>query len=336
LEGYVTRSVWLCTFLIASFTPLPAQDQSPPKDAIAQQPASQQPVTQQPTSQDAAGQDPTADRAAGAAHAEDNRDAILFSSETERIGPLTKKLVRNIILDERAIFTSPFHTPKKDRIWWPVFLGATAAFVSVDESLSKDLPNTKDQVGFSKHVSELGATYTLLPIAAGFYGIGAIFDDPKARETGALGFEAVADGFITVAILKVIFSRERPDEGSDQGRFFHFGHDGFPSGHAVQAWAVASVIAHEYQHRKIGPIIAYGLAGLVSASRFSARKHYASDIIAGAGMGWFIGRYVFQTHVDHSIHKRPPSVLKSMARPAIMPMMDARTATYGLTLGWGH
>ena len=43
-------------------------------------------------------------------------------------------------------------------------------------------------------------------------------------------------------------------------------------------------------------IAVYGLATLVSASRFSGQKHFASDIVAGGVMGWFIGRHVFETH----------------------------------------
>ena len=38
------------------------------------------------------------------------------------------------------------------------------------------------------------------------------------------------------------------------------------------------------------PYVAYGLASVVSAARFTAQKHYASDIVAGAAMVWFIGR----------------------------------------------
>lgn len=45
-------------------------------------------------------------------------------------------------------------------------------------------------------------------------------------------------------------------------------------------------------------------AAIVSVSRFSARKHFASDILAGGSMGWFIGRYVSQQHLDPNIHKR--------------------------------
>jgi len=56
------------------------------------------------------------------------------------------------------------------------------------------------------------------------------------------------------------------------------------------------VIAHRWRHKKAVVIAAYGLATLVSASRFSGQKHFASDIVAGGVMGWFIGRHVFEAH----------------------------------------
>jgi membrane-associated phospholipid phosphatase len=83
--------------------------------------------------------------------------------------------------------------------------------------------------------------------------------------------------------------------GDGGGHFFHGG-DSFPSGHAIESFALASVIAHRWRHKKAVVIAAYGLATLVSASRFSGQKHFASDIVAGGVMGWFIGTHVFETH----------------------------------------
>jgi membrane-associated phospholipid phosphatase len=31
----------------------------------------------------------------------------------------------------------------------------------------------------------------------------------------------------------------------------------------------------------------------VCASRFAARKHFASDVVIGAAIGWFIGDFVY-------------------------------------------
>jgi membrane-associated phospholipid phosphatase len=121
---------------------------------------------------------------------------------------------------------------------------------------------------------------------------------------------------IVVSILKPIAGRNRPNAKDDQGSFFDGGAS-FPSGHAIETWSLASVISYEYGHTKLVPIIACALAGVVTVSRFSAQQHYASDLVAGAGMGWFIGRYVWKTHQDHAIH--PHSKIQAQLVPQIQP-----------------
>ena len=99
------------------------------------------------------------------------------------------------------------------------------------------------------------------------------------------------------------------------------------------SWALASVVAHEYNKNVWYPVTAYGLASLVSLSRLSGQNHFCSDVLVGSAMGWFIGRYVFKTHVDHSIHSRPASKLSSL-RPQVMPQFDNNVR--GVVLSWGH
>src|SRR4029079_3669627 len=119
----------------------------------------------------------------------------------------------------------------------------------------------------------------------------------RFRETGILGFEALADTALVVGLLKVAVNRERPLEGSSGGSFWSGQarpwDSSFPSGHAVSSWALASIVAHEYPHPRIVPVLAYGRAGTVIGSRFAARRHFASDVVVGAAMGWFIGDYIF-------------------------------------------
>jgi membrane-associated phospholipid phosphatase len=266
----------------------------------------------------------------------DARDRIFFSNETESLKPLVTKLVRNTILDQKEIWVSPFHMRRQNAKWWLLFGAATGGLIAADRTISMELPNTKDQRAFSRHVSDLGATYTVYPLAAGFYLEGAFFHDAKARETGVLSAEAIGDSLIVVELLKLATSRERPLEGSGKGHFFQWGHDAFPSGHAIQSWAVASVIAHEYHNNKLAPILAYGVATIVSASRFSAQKHWASDIVLGGGMGWFIGRYVYQTHVNHALHQHSDGGLNSMVRPQITPQLAPALKTYAVAFIWHH
>jgi len=223
---------------------------------------------------------------------------------------------------------------RSDAKWWIAIGGATAAFIAVDHRLSTQLPNTVDQLAFSRRISRAGAVYTTYPIAGAFYLGGALFDNAKARETGALGAEALTDALITVSLLKLAFGRERPLEGDGRGKFFK-GKTGFPSGHSMMSFALASVVSHEYRKYKIAPFLAYGVSTLISASRFSARQHFASDIIAGAGAGYFIGTYVFKTHEDHRIHKRHADE-NAWLRPTLTPQIMPSTGTYGVGLTWNR
>ena len=65
-------------------------------------------------------------------------------------------------------------------------------------------------------------------------------------------------------------------------------------------------MAHEYPHPRIVPILAYGLATTVVGSRFAARKHFASDVVLGAAMGWFIGDYVYGKRHNRALDEKKP------------------------------
>lgn len=254
----------------------------------------------------------------------DNRDRIYYPGDTERVKPLARKLIGNIWLDQKEIWTSPFHMNRSNAAWWIGFAGVTAALVATDHKTSTLLANSQGQVRWGNNISNIGASYTLIPVVAGFYAFGAIVDDPKARETGVLGAEALLDSLIVVSVLKPIAGRNRPNIGEDKGEFFDGGAS-FPSGHAISSWALASVISYEYGHTKWVPIVACSLAAVVSAARFSAQQHFASDIVVGGAMGWFIGRYVWKTHQDHAIHNHG-------VHAQVVPQFAPSSRTYGVAL----
>ena len=255
---------------------------------------------------------------------QDRRDLVYYPGDTEHIGPLSKKLLANTWLDQKAIWTSPFHINRQNAEWWALFGGLTAGAVLTDRRTTHVFENSRGQVSWSNHVSNIGAVYTLLPEVAGFYAVGVAIDNQKARETGVLGGEALLDGLIVMEVLKAAAGRNRPNNPNKPGDFFQGGAS-FPSGHAIESWALASVISYEYRDRKWVPWVAYGLASTVSVARFGARQHYASDLIAGGAIGFFLGRYVVNTHEAHAAHHHG----------LIAPIVQAGTRTYGLSLGIG-
>jgi membrane-associated phospholipid phosphatase len=254
----------------------------------------------------------------------DRRDRIFYPGDTERPKPLLRKLLLNIVLDQKEIFTSPFHVNRHNALEWLIPAAATGGLIAADTHIANAFENSHGQIRWGGRISNIGASYTLIPIVAGSYAYGAWRDNAKAREIGVLGTESLLDSLIVVGILKEAARRNRPDE-RDPGHFWGGG-TSFPSGHAIQAWSIASLLAHEYKHKKIVAVTAYSLAGIVSVSRVAAQKHFASDVFAGGSMGWFIGRYVYDTHMSHLAHKH------SWLTPTIVPQIDPLERRYAFAL----
>jgi membrane-associated phospholipid phosphatase len=246
----------------------------------------------------------------------------------EAIGDTAKELAKNVVLDQKQIWTSPFRMTRQNAKWWLIFGGVTGALIATDRRSSQQLPNTGDQLAFSRGVSRVGAVYTLVPIAGGFYLGGVVTGQSKLRDTGLLGAEALVDGLIVSEVLKAATGRQRPIEGDGGSHFFH-GSDAFPSGHTIESFALASVIAHQYRENKAVVILAYGLATVVGASRFSARQHSASDIVAGGVIGWFIGRHVFERRQGGR-----RSLATARLFPQVIPQVQPADHSYGLSLAW--
>lgn len=76
---------------------------------------------------------------------EDRRDLVYYPGDTEHVGPLTKKLLGNVWLDQKAIWTSPFHMNRQNAEWWAVFGGLTVGAVLTDRRTTHLFENSKGQ-----------------------------------------------------------------------------------------------------------------------------------------------------------------------------------------------
>jgi len=112
----------------------------------------------------------------------------------------TKNFAKDIFREQKQIWTSPFRMKKRDVKWWLIFGAATGALIATDHRTSQQLPNTADQMAYSKDVSRLGAVYTLIPIAGGLFLGGALTGHSKLRDTGFLGGEALVDSLIVCEV----------------------------------------------------------------------------------------------------------------------------------------
>jgi len=145
---------------------------------------------------------------------------------------------------------------------------------------------------FSSHFEKLGAEYSFGVLGA-FYLEGWVNHDDLGKVVAEDGLSAsILSGTITY-LLKETVGRSRPS--AHQG-VYHFkpfsGAASFPSGHATQAFAVASVIAARYGDNPWVDAVAYGTAALVGTARIYHQAHFASDVLAGALIGHTVGRLV--------------------------------------------
>lgn len=121
--------------------------------------------------------------------------------------------------------------------------------------------------------------------------------DARARRTSIEGVETLISVAATSVVLKHVFRVARPSTDSERKTYFgQFDHDAFPSGHTMSAFATATVIAAEYP--RAAPC-AYAAATLVGVSVMKRRWHWPSDVIAGAAIGYLIGRTSIAVNARH-------------------------------------
>src|SRR6266851_7135629 len=249
---------------------------------------------------------------------------------------LERRFLKNILQDQRAIWTSPLHLKKDDAKWLVPLSLSTAALIATDRPTADALHDDRTQLNVSHAISNVGSGYGAGSIAGAFYLIGRATHNARARETGLLGGEALIDSGIVAGVLKHSTQRPRPRAGKERGDFFDGGLS-FPSGHTIAAWSLATVVANEYRDNRLVQVSAYGLAAAASMARFTGRNHFLSDVLVGSAIGYGIGRYVYRTHHDANLSERSSQKTQpkqSKLLPLIAPQYDRRARYYGVTLQW--
>jgi membrane-associated phospholipid phosphatase len=143
---------------------------------------------------------------------------------------------------------------------------------------------------------------------AGMFTAGRLSDGPRFRAMTYDMLDAAIVNFAYTEVIKVAVGRERPN-GEDN--------KSFPSGHTSNAFALAAVAERHYGW-KLG-VPAYLLAGVVGASRIQQDKHYLSDVVAGATVGYIVGRTVVR------VNSRPLEEAVGRAALRVSPIVGRRT-----------
>ena len=197
--------------------------------------------------------------------------------------------------DVKHVVTAP---ARWDQQQWQQFGWATLAVVGtaaiVDRPLRDEMLRHSGTSKFMRDIERFGAEYSL-GVLGGFFVAGTLGENEKALRVAQDGLTAsiIASGIVTPAI-KFVAGRSRPIKNAGVYHFRPFsGNASFPSGHTTQAFAVASVISAHYDQTWV-KCTSYSVAGLVGLARTYHQAHFASDVVAGALIGTFVGQSVVE------------------------------------------
>lgn len=146
----------------------------------------------------------------------------------------------------------------------------------------------------------LGRGWVLIVEAVVLFGIGWRWRNTKLKQAGALSLIAVTTAGLAVQTIKHLTGRPRP-KLVDQGVFnwgpsFESGHDSFPSGHTISAFAMAAVLSYFYPSYQW---VWYSLAVLVAFTRVYIDAHFASDVFVSAVLGLLIGFWASRLKLEY-------------------------------------
>ena len=213
-----------------------------------------------------------------------------------------------------------------------VSAAGAATYAFGDEPLREFMLSNRSKTSekISGYIEPLGRSKYMIPAASLVYVSGAIARNPKLQRAGLLTVSSLLINDPVTKILKTEFQRRRPDasaenhyfEGGEGGRH----HASFPSAHTSTAFTFATSMATVYKDHKWVPPVAYGAATLVGLSRIHDNKHWATDVLAGATVGFITAKTTnfLLNQIEKQLDKKKINIY-------VLPKVSNGTA--GLSLG---
>ncbi|MDQ6886813.1 MAG: phosphatase PAP2 family protein [Gemmatimonadota bacterium] len=220
------------------------------------------------------------------------------------------------------------------------FVVGTIALFPLDKQIAKEIRRPDNLSNrFLRNVAndfQLSASPGSLIIGGTLYTVGRVGHFDRVADLGLHGTEAIVFAEVVNGLVKGIGGRARPYVVNDTnphdfafGRGFRKGTDysSFPSGHTVAGFAAAAAVTSEtsrwWPHSTwlVAPVM-FGGATAIGLARLYNDKHWASDIIMGAGIGTFSGLKIVRYN-----HSHPHNHLDRMLLSAsVLPTADGGLA----------
>lgn len=169
-----------------------------------------------------------------------------------------------------------------------------------------------------------GELYTPLIIFTGYAVYSLAAHDHQARKIAYEIGQADLYSAAIVTLLKITVGRARPLANEGKLSFAPFTlfddyHHSFPSGHTTEAFTMSSILSMN-AHSTLLKIIAYVPAFFTPFSRAYQGWHWISDCVFGAGIGYFVAKWVTDHHAINEAAAASPSAAHVIQFPPVYPI----------------
>jgi len=202
---------------------------------------------------------------------------------------------------------SGFIRPGDGRLWLGA-AGAMALAAVYDEKFARwtRQPNVQgDSVRFNRvRVATWVNEMPLTVAAVATYGVGRLTRSHTVADVGLHLTESLLATEVAAEVVRVASGRLRPRASPDDAFVFEpgagftkFENRAFPSLHAAVAFATAASLVEEVRHRRPDAVkyaapALYAAATIPGLTRLYLDQHWASDVVAGSVLGWYLGSRV--------------------------------------------
>jgi len=171
-----------------------------------------------------------------------------------------------------------------------------------------------------------GELYTPFIVFGAYAAYSLLSKDPAssylARKIGYEIGQSCLYAAAIVVVLKISIGRARPL--ANEGKFsFHLPepfndlHHSFPSGHTTEAFTMSTILSLNAKQTWL-KVLAYVPAFFTPFSRAYQGWHWVSDVIFGGGLGYFVGKWIYDLHAkDEAV---AAAAMPSKAHPIISGM----------------
>ncbi|PLX07966.1 MAG: hypothetical protein C0598_12950 [Marinilabiliales bacterium] len=213
-----------------------------------------------------------------------------------------KQYFKSYLEVSKRVATSPLRWNKKQWITAGSVVAGGVVLYVFDNEIRDFFQNnqSKSADAVSKYFFEPWGNGIYPAALIGSYYISGLFTkNNKSRQIALGATQAFIISRISGEIIKHLTHRHRPYQDNPanprlwEGPFKGFEYRGFPSGHTISVFSLASFFSSVYKEKVWVSIVSYTVASGVALQRLYEDEHWASDVFIGAALGFAIGKSVY-------------------------------------------